>query len=930
MTVSIIRKLGSLAVVAGLTLVAGRADAQTWTAAASGTWSTGANWVGGSPPVSGAATTLTFGDPTVAGLSYTATNDIGTTPFLLNSLVFNGNAGSLVTVAGLDPINNGLSFVANGAVSPTIVVGAGNATITSAVTLGAATTISGGAGTLTFNNAISGAGVNLTDASTGPLVLAGGASLNQLTLQAGSVTVTGGAVAAMNVINIAQTGGSTGAVTVTGFKSTLTVLGTSSIGGVAGTPGGAGSITGNAGSTVTLTGPVILYGSATLTANTGLFGTFSVGGLDDGVTGSSVGAVAVSSGSTLTINTNGVNASFSGVISGAGGVTKTGPGTQTFTGGVNSFSGPIGLNGGVVNFGNINDLGTGTAINFNGGTLQFAGTNTADISARAVTINARGATIDTGANTVTFANAIGNGNGALTKLGTGTLILAPAPAGGPTGFNTFLGGVNVQNGTLSVASDLALGVLNNGTVAAPVFLDGGDVTGAPSGTLNFTGTTQAARSFAMNGGTISVVAGATVTFVGSQVSGATLAGAGTFATNATNGAQFVGVTSKPSVVITSASANDQFVNFTNGANASSATQTGLTVAPGVNTAGTSTVTNFNGFTNQGSGSVTIGAASVVNVSNFQSYGVLTLNPAVVGSSQFTEIVNTGTSPLFFNGGSRTFLGTPATAGPPSAPNFVAGIDLHGQNAEVAGGLFVNNGFVVDSTNSGTGTATIVADFGALVKGAGFFQNTIITQNGGKVQAGNSPGSISFGQFVFGPGGVSNYVFAIDDATGTAGPSPNAAGLVSGWGLINAIHHSSGASTTSGSFTWTATPTSKLTVAIDTLVNPTTVGTDVPGLMADFNPNAAYSWPAAQWAGTYSGPTDVAALNAATSFDTSGFVNPIAGTFGWSLNTSSQTLSLTYTPSAVPEPGTLAFTALAGLGLARSIRRRHLAKAAGAV
>ena len=70
-----------------------------------------------------------------------------------------------------------------------------------------------------------------------------------------------------------------------------------------------------------------------------------------------------------------------------------------------------------------------------------------------------------------------------------------------------------------------------------------------------------------------------------------------------------------------------------------------------------------------------------------------------------------------------------------------------------------------------------------MKGAGFFQNTVLTQNGGKFQAGNSPGSATFGKFVLGPGGVINYVFAIDDATGAAGPTPDAAGHVSGWGLV---------------------------------------------------------------------------------------------------------------------------------------------------
>src|SRR5207253_329845 len=105
----------------------------------------------------------------------------------------------------------------------------------------------------------------------------------------------------------------------------------------------------------------------------------------------------------------------------------------------------------------------------------------------------------------------------------------------------------------------------------------------------------------------------------------------------------------------------------------------------------------------------------------------------------------------------------------------------------------------------------------------------------------------------------------------------------------------------------------------TLVNPTTVGTDLPGPMDHFDPMQSYSWPAVQWAGAYSGPADAAALDAATAFDTSGFLNPIAGTFGWAV--SGNTLSLTYTPTAVPEPGTLVLlgaAAAAGWGL----RRRH--------
>ena len=131
----------------------------------------------------------------------------------------------------------------------------------------------------------------------------------------------------------------------------------------------------------------------------------------------------------------------------------------------------------------------------------------------------------------------------------------------------------------------------------------------------------------------------------------------------------------------------------------------------------------------------------------------------------------------------------------------------------------------------------------------------------------------------------------------------------------------GGTTTTGDFAWTADAARPLTVHLDTLVNPTTVGTDVAGPMADFDPTKPYSWPAVQWTGSYSGPADATALNAARAFDSSGFANPIAGTFAWSLDTGGHSRSLTYTPSAVPEPGTLALTTLAGLGLVMLRRRR---------
>jgi fibronectin-binding autotransporter adhesin len=524
-----------------------------------------------------------------------------------------------------------------------------------------------------------------------------------------------------------------------------------------------------------------------------------------------------------------------------------------------------------------------TDLTLDAGTLQFTGPtatmNNNGPNSRAFTLAAGGGTVEVtnAATTLTVAGLI-TGTGALTKTGPGTLILTN-PA------NSYSGGTVLIGGTLTASA----GALGTGPVVV-----------GPTGTYVPVGTLPPGSSITLNAGSLSVPAGSTVTLNGASVAGGFMRGAGTFVL--TGGTMLTGVTTGPSTML-SQTGPTTYMNFTNGSPL-------MVNAPVV---GGGSATTFDLFTNQGSGAITVMPSSMVAASDFQTYGMTTLNPGTAAMP--TQLMNMGASNLFFNGGSRTFISIPSHAG-----MFDAGIDLHGMNAVVAGGLLVNNGYVVDSM--GAGQKTIVADFGSQVKGAGFYQNSVQTVNGGKFQSGNSPGSSSFGSFTFGPGGVNNYVFAIDDATGTAGPSPDANGQVSGWGLVKAIQRPVGSITTPGDFAWTADPGHKLTFALQTLVNPTTVGTDVAGPMADFDPTRPYSWLAGQWTGAYSGPTDPAALNAATVFDTSGFQNPIAGAFGWSLDAADRTLSLTYTPGVVPEPGTLALTGLGAFGWFLCRRRKN--------
>jgi hypothetical protein len=179
---------------------------------------------------------------------------------------------------------------------------------------------------------------------------------------------------------------------------------------------------------------------------------------------------------------------------------------------------------------------------------------------------------------------------------------------------------------------------------------------------------------------------------------------------------------------------------------------------------------------------------------------------------------------------------------------------------------------VGTSGGGIRNGIVIVDYGGLAKGTGLYED-IITQNGGVFAPGNSPGTTHVGQLAFGPGGVNHYQFEITDAAGTAGHAV-------GWDLV-----------ITDDFTWAADAANPLTVSLQTLTDMMT-----PGTMGNFDPNQSYRWAAVQWTGAYTGPTDAAALNAATVFDTSGFANAFGGTFGWELDLESGTLCLAYTPA----------------------------------
>jgi hypothetical protein len=190
-------------------------------------------------------------------------------------------------------------------------------------------------------------------------------------------------------------------------------------------------------------------------------------------------------------------------------------------------------------------------------------------------------------------------------------------------------------------------------------------------------------------------------------------------------------------------------------------------------------------------------------------------------------------------------------------------------------------------------------------------------------------TIVVGQLIIGPGGSNSFNWQINNATGTAGPTPNANNQVSGWTLLQVTvgvpEHGTHGGTfpSSGNFIWTATPNgSQFMLSLETLFGPLTpLGMTPDGPMANLDPNLQYMWPFISYQGTYSGPTDSATLTASTLFDMNAFANAIPPTtkFSIALDQANKQMDLLYTP--VPEPGTLGLVAVGALAVWRAVVRR---------
>jgi autotransporter-associated beta strand protein len=404
------------------------------------------------------------------------------------------------------------------------------------------------------------------------------------------------------------------------------------------------------------------------------------------------GATVLNGANTLTID-GAFNTTINSVIdSGSGGIVKNGTGTLTLAG-ANTFTGGVTLNAGTVSIASDSNLGAAsTGLTFNGGTLL---TSAALTSARAVTLNSGGGTLNTNGFNSTLSGAI-SGAGALTKTGSGTLTL--------TGANSYSGGTTISGGTLqgnttslqgNIANNAALvfDQSSSGTFAGNIS-GTGSVTKQNTGTLVLTGTNTYSGGTTVSAGTLQ---GSTTSLQGNIVNNASLvfnqATSGSYA-GAISGTGSLTKSGAGSLTLTGMNSftGATAINagtLTLGANNALSSSTAITISSGA-TLDVAGYTLMIGSLS-GTGTVALGSGHLSVGANNTS---TTFGGSITGSGVLEKV---GTGTLTFDA-SFSFAGELKLTGGTVA---LAGIDLSVGTLRISGNTVLDFGNSVASTLTAT-------------------------------------------------------------------------------------------------------------------------------------------------------------------------------------------------------------------------------------
>jgi len=467
---------------------------------------------------SGTQTYKTLTTAVGAGPTYVNTAlGTGTTAVVANANISFGNVSQ--TLASLT-IGAGVTVSFSSGVAPTV------PPLTTAYYLG---TLSSNPGMWSASTGLaSNWSTDVFGTGTGAIPTAGTNVIFSANGAANQGAMTLGANMALNSIVVIGTGGETNNLSLSNAGGFALTIGSTANAGITINPGSG---------TVTLS-PGIRLGTAQSWTNNGSNALTVPGAVDN-------------QSFVLTVGGSGA-ANFSGVISGTGGLTKNGSSTMTLSG-ASTYSGSTTINDGKINTGvdstpTAGPLGLNSAVtlaNVSGATLEvlhnasIGSLSGGGASGGLVRITAA-KTLTVGGNNTSpaaFAGVISDtaASGALTKVGTGTMILAGANT--YRGATTITGGTLQVNGSLAAASQVAVGtsgtLAGSGTINGNATLTGSGSINLAGGTIagtlgvtggNWNGTGAVTGLVTSSSGTLTIGAGANLTANGNlNVTGGTIA-----------------------------------------------------------------------------------------------------------------------------------------------------------------------------------------------------------------------------------------------------------------------------------------------------------------------------------------------------------------------------------------------------------------------
>ncbi len=306
---------------------------------------------------------------------------------------------------------------------------------------------------------------NLRKIGSGPLILTGNNSYTGSTsVDSGVLSINGGGTYSGNftvgsgtgpnadvflIFDSAHTASITGNISLDHGNVIYRRTGDTTYAGIL--SGSGGYLSAEATGTLTFTG-----NHPAFTAETRILtGTLSLG--NGGTTGSLGGPLYIAAAGNLALHRSD-DLTFTNAVSGLGSFTKRGTNTVTL-GSTLTYTGATIIEAGTLALGAANRINSSSALQVGAaGTFALAGFGQTVLSlAGEGTVNLGLGTLIVAGNSTDsiFSGAI-NGQGGVFKTGSGTLILS-----GP---NTYFGGTTIENGTLSISSDAALGDANSSLV----------------------------------------------------------------------------------------------------------------------------------------------------------------------------------------------------------------------------------------------------------------------------------------------------------------------------------------------------------------------------------------------------------------------------------------------------------------------------------